>query len=74
MSDKLDEILEAGLLEVPDSFSQRLLQHIDQLPWPARVIYVSDILEWLALIGGGVLGLAQLASFMFGIWTVSAAG
>lgn len=74
MDKDLDTLLASGLLEVPDDFSQRVMQRIHSAPAPARRMSLPEKLQGLGLIIGGVLGLAQLAAFMFGIWAASAAG
>ena len=74
MDKDLDMLLESGLLDVPDDFSQRVMRRIDGVQAPARRLSLPEKLQNLALILGGVLGLAQLAAFMFGIWAASAAG
>ena len=69
-----DRLLESGLLEAPGDFPQRVMRRIDSLPLPAKQSRSWEMLQWLALIGGGFLGIAQLAGFMFGIWAAVAAG
>lgn len=69
-----DAVLADGLLQIPDDFSQHVMQRIRHAPVPVRRLRWSEKLQNLALIFGGILGLAQLAAFMFGIWTASAAG
>jgi hypothetical protein len=74
MNEDLDELLESGLLEPPADFSERVMQRIAGLPLPARRSRSWEILQWLALAGGGILAIAQLAGFMFGVWAAVAAG
>jgi hypothetical protein len=44
------------------------------MPAPPRRNGLTEKLQELALLAGGILGAAQLASFMFGIWTAAVAG
>ncbi len=82
MDKDLDTLLASGLLDVPDDFSRQVMLRIHSAPAPtplpapepARGLSWAEKLQSLALIFGGILGLAQLAAFMFGIWTASAAG
>jgi hypothetical protein len=68
-------LLEGGLLEPPADFTERVMARIEALPVPlsgskGRL----EALQWLALLLGGLLGMAQLATFMFGLWFATAAG
>lgn len=72
--DPLDQWLQTDLLQVPDGFSERVMQHIHKLPLPEQRNKPLDWLQWLALLGGALLGLEQLAAFMFGAWVMGAAG
>ncbi len=69
-----DPLLESGLLEAPEDFPERIMQRIDSLPLPDRRSRSWEMLQGLALISGGILGIAQLAGFMFGIWAAVTAG
>ena len=89
MNDDLETLLHDDFLRPPPHFSQRVMQRIQRLPrhtcladgpafakvrpqpsWLSR-------LRWLAtsagLVGGGLLGLSQLGSFVFGLWLASTA-
>ncbi len=74
MDKDLEGLLASGLLETPEDFAQRVMQRIDGLPLPVRPAQPREWLQWLALIGGVVLGATQLAGFMFGIWLAATAG
>jgi hypothetical protein len=79
MHDDLDTLLQDDFLQPPPDFAQRVMRAIDRRalapaptgrsPWHR--------LRWLAaasgLVGTGLLGLSQLASFVFGLWIASAA-
>ncbi|MDR3371225.1 hypothetical protein [Rhodoferax sp.] len=81
MNDDLDTLLQDAGLQPPPAFTQRVMLAIHQrtpTPAPARVVHNPwQRLRWLAaasgLIGTGLLGLSQLASFVFGLWIASAA-
>ena len=74
MDEDLDKLLESGLLEAPQDFPERVMQRVDSLPLPESRSRLWEMLERFALIGGGILAIAQLAGFMFGIWAAVAAG
>jgi hypothetical protein len=74
MDEDWDELLHSGLLEAPEDFPRRVMQRIEHLPAPERRSRAWEMLQGLALVGGGLLGLAQLAGFIFGIWAAVAAG
>ena len=81
MNDELDILLQDAALQPPPDFTQRVMRSIEQrtpvaMPTrPARSPW--QRLRWLAaasgLVGTGLLGLSQLASFVFGLWMTSAA-
>lgn len=74
MSDPMDRLLSEPLLQPPDDFTERVMQRIQTLPAPAPSRRRAGWLAWLALAAGALLGAAQLAGFMFGIWTAATAG
>jgi hypothetical protein len=77
MNDELDELLGSDLVQVPDGFSARVMSHINALPARASTTRATDVqnrFQWLALIGAGLVGVTQLAAFMFGIWFAGTAG
>jgi len=74
MTDPLDRLLSEPLLQPPADFTERVMQRIQTLPAPAPSRRRAGWLAWLALAAGALLGAAQLAGFMFGIWTASTAG
>ena len=69
-----DKFLESGLLEPPADFPGRVMRRIDSLPLPGRRSRSWEMLQGLAFAGGGILAIAQLAGFVFGIWAAVAAG
>ncbi|HZD53347.1 MAG TPA: hypothetical protein VE175_09880 [Woeseiaceae bacterium] len=77
MTDTIDEELQAGLLRVPEGFADRVMAEIAAQPLPARPptrTSIRDLVEWLAVAGAVLAGASQLAGFLFGIWTFTAAG
>jgi hypothetical protein len=72
--DPLERLLQAEPLDVPQGFSERVMQRITYLPLPAQGSQPLEWLQWLALSGGALAGIGQVLSFVFGIWMVSAAG
>ncbi len=74
MDEDWDKLLDSGLLEAPEDFPERVMRRIDGLPLPESGSRSWEVLQWLALIGGGILGVAQLAGFVFGIWAAVTAG
>ena len=85
MNDELDLLLQNDLLRPPPDFTQRVMQRIQSLPHgtspaatPAHAQSTRwSRLRWLAaatgLVGSGLLGLSQLAGFVFGLWVTAAA-
>ena len=76
MDEDLDSLLSGALLVVPNDFTHRIMQALPRTPAPVPVRHTTllDRLQALALVVGGMAGAAQLAAFMFGIWSVSTAG
>lgn len=77
MTDDLDRLLRTDLLDVPPDFAEQVMAQVEYLPAPAlpdasearRVKW-----QWLALVGGSLVAVAQVISFMFGIWSATNAG
>jgi len=74
MADDLEKLLESGPLKVPENFAQQVMQRIDELPLSIQPLQPLEWLQWLALAGSAILGMAQLAGFVFGIWVAVTAG
>jgi hypothetical protein len=77
LSNWIDKELRAGLLSPPDDFAARVLAALQTHPAPVaarRALRARTFIEWLALAGAVIAGLAQLLPFLFGVWTVSNAG
>ncbi|MEQ1619761.1 MAG: hypothetical protein ABL919_00045 [Methylococcales bacterium] len=73
MNKELDALLASGLVQVPEDFSERVMRKINRLPIPAPKQIWRDKLQWLVLTGTAALGIVELFSFVFGIWTATAA-
>lgn len=82
MSDHdLDALLSGSPLAPPAGFTQRVMQSVELLPQRTagikpRANFLSllrRIAASAALAGAGLLGLSQLAGFMFGLWLASTA-
>lgn len=76
MTDRIDEVLSSELLAPPADFTQRVMTEVASRPLPkraARPSRVREALEWLALAGAVMAGLAQLLPFLFGLWIFSSA-
>jgi len=73
MNKDLDNLLASGLLQVPDDFTGRVMREINRLPQPAPRQVWRDRLESLAMIGAVTVGIIELFSFIFGIWTATVA-
>jgi len=85
MNDELDLLLQDDWLHPPPDFTQRVMQRIQSLPHRASHAATPvqarssrwSRLRWLAtatgLVGSGMLGLSQLAGFVFGLWVSASA-
>lgn len=73
MDKELETLLKTELLTVPDDFSERVMHSVAMAPLPAMRPVWRQRLQWLALTGGALWAAIELAAFIFGIWTVSAA-
>lgn len=75
MSDELDRLLDAAGLEPPDDFAGRVMRRLARERVEPRVPRrAPGWAQWLALAGGALLGGAQLAGFVFGLWAAGTAG
>ena len=70
----LDDLLNGiEVPEVPTHFSHNVMQAIDTLPEEA-IVTTPSWWQWLALIGGGIPALIQLAAFIFSAWNIVSVG
>ncbi len=85
MKNDLDALLQDDLLRPPPDFTKRVMQGVQQLqqrpslsatPAKPRSRFW-NLLRWIAtiagLIGGGILGLSQIAGFVFALWLTATA-
>ncbi|PWQ95604.1 hypothetical protein [Leucothrix pacifica] len=71
----LDELLgNVDFAEVPEGFTQQVMQEIDQLPTPVATDQKTQWWQWAALISGGIPALFQLLAFIFSAWNVASLG
>ena len=85
MNNDLDALMQTDCLDPPDDFTQRVMQRIQLRRYAAQSTSIVAAertgrwsrLRWLSaatgLVGGGLLGLSQLASFVFCLWLAGAA-
>lgn len=83
MKHDLDSLLQDNFLHVPVDFTQQVMQRVQLLPQrspvvlkPARVpawAMVQRMAAWGGLIGGGLLGLSQMAGFVLALWLTTPA-
>jgi hypothetical protein len=74
MTDRIEETLSLGLLAPPADFAERVMAEVLSRPLPVRTrrpSRVREALEWLALAGAVLAGLAQLLPLLFGLWIFS---
>ena len=79
MNDDVNTVLNDALLQPPADFTQAVMQRVALLPLPLgaapgpRWRRLRRVAAAAGLIGGGLLGLSQLASFVFGLWLTATA-
>lgn len=79
--DALDELLVRDWLQTPPDFTQRVMQRLPSQAEPsvsakprrARWQRLRWLLAATTVVGSGLLGLSQLAGFVFGLWLTSSA-
>ena len=87
---ELDALLgKVDFLEVPQQFTNKVMQGIDELPQTAVTDHPSkgkdtasdntakpqsEWWQWAALIGGGIPALLQILAFIFSMWNVASLG
>lgn len=80
MSDKnVDELLQHGLVQVPDEFRNSVMQQVAEYERQNSVVGSIDLepmtwWQWSAVITGSILGIGQVLRFIFAMWIVTAAG
>lgn len=72
--DALDALVQQSALQPPPGFTQRVMHNLPLRPGPLeRWSRWRWLLTATGLAGGATLGLAQLLSFVFGVWLAGAA-
>lgn len=77
MLEDYDELFKAGMFEPPPDFADRVMAEVARQPlpdFPSRPQRLRERIQWLTLFGAALLGAIQLATFMFGIWSITSAG
>jgi hypothetical protein len=70
---ELDLLLEeTGFVHVPEHFEQQVMESLNALPEPQT--NKPAWWQWLALIGGGIPALMQIAAFVFSAWNIATVG
>ena len=73
----LDTCFTQNLLQPPPDFTAQVMQHLASEPLPFAAAMSAkrwEWLQWLALLGGALLSLEQLVSYIFGVWLVTSIG
>jgi len=71
--DELDTLLQqTSFAQVPDRFEQHVMMKIDALPETHSS--QPTWWQWLALVGGGIPALMQIAGLVFSAWNIANAG
>ncbi len=71
MNKELENLLKDELLSIPNDFTERVMNEINQSPMSKKI--GRNWLQWFVVMCTGSLGLVELFSFIFGIWTATAA-
>jgi hypothetical protein len=73
MSDDLDTLLQTDLVSVPDDFAERVMRRVQASPRAAAQPRWMRRLQWVALLGGALVGALEVVTFIFGLWAATAA-
>jgi hypothetical protein len=73
MNKELENLLKGELLSVPNDFTERVMNEINQSPMSISKKIGRKWLQWFVVLCTGSLGIVELFSFIFGIWTTTAA-
>lgn len=77
MPEDYDELFKTGMFKAPPDFADHVMAEVARQPLPDLASLprrVRECIQWLTLIGAALLGAFQLATFMFGIWSITSAG
>jgi len=70
----LDELLEACALLPPTDVTRQVMQQIASVPQPRRAARAPAWLPWVAVASGVIVGIGELARFVFSAWITGSAG
>lgn len=73
MNKELETLLTEDLLSVPNDFTERVMNEINRASMPVSIKKERKWLQWFVVMCTGSLGIVELFSFIFGIWTATAA-
>jgi hypothetical protein len=73
MNKDLETLLTEDLLSIPSGFTERVMNEINQSPMSVSKKTGRNWLQWSVVMCTGSLGLVELFSFIFGIWTATVA-
>jgi hypothetical protein len=79
MNDELDTLLRNDLLHPPADFTRTVMQRVAALPLPGDALphprwrRLRRAAAAAGLIGSALLGLSQLAAYVFGLWFAATA-
>ena len=82
MNDDLETLLQTDFLRPPNDFTERVMRRIQPRQYATPRASTAATRRWnllrrLAtatwLVGGGLLGVSQLASFVLGLWLAGSA-
>lgn len=71
----LDDLLgNVDFADVPDNFTDDVMQKISELSAQPEAIQTTQWWQWAALISGGIPALFQILAFIFSAWNVANLG
>jgi hypothetical protein len=71
MENDLDILMNSELLSIPNDFTARVMEKVYQAPPQIANQGFREVAQWLALIGSTAIGVFELATYIFGVWTVT---
>ena len=78
---ELDRLLTVLAHKVPDGFTSAVMREVQAQRLHSVPVSVAShkqaepltFIQWVLLLGGGLLGVSQMGSFVLGLWAASAA-
>lgn len=74
MMNNWEKLLASGPLDVPENFTLKVMQYIEDMPLSLHSSRQWVWLQWGALFAGAAVGGTQLLRFIFGIWIAAVIG